>query len=442
LECAGTTKKMSELFLQILLVASAAVAVKLAAAASVKRGMSPLYLLLPLGVVLGPTVFNLFGSPLFPGDGGGGGFGWRENVSTSAGLMKVLIELGLIQLVFAAGALTGFESLKKHSASFILSGLMIFLIPAAFSILVLKIFGASWTLALATASIVSVGSAALAAKARSNEDEQAAIAQGATLTAFVLGAGLLIIASGLRFEPTYGAGMTALGIFYFFLKAFLLVGSAFVVGRIYLKRAASRARFARSIQGVVGFILLFALFYGWAAWSVGQIAALPVAFVFGGLFARSDFEIKEKAINGLSKPDSWLISLFFLAFGLSVDFFELQTQIGIFLLLLTVAVAGKILGARLGAKITERATGEGLKLAARTFPIGEAGLILAFFAYSRGTIVPEVFTVAAAIILLTTFAAPFFSPFEKSPVKKQETPDSPKRTKKRGRAILSRKAVQ
>lgn len=407
---------MSELFLQILLVASVAVSVKLAAAISVKRGMSPLYLLLPLGVVLGPTVFNLFDAPLLLG---GSGFGWGENISTSAGLMKILIELGLIQLVFAAGALTDFESLKKDSASFILSGLAIFLIPAAFSILVLKIIGASWTLALATASIVSVGSAALAAKAKSNEDEQAAIAQGATLTAFVLGAGLLITATGLRFEPTYGAGVTALGIVYFFLQAFLLVVGAFVVGRLYLKKIASRAPFTRSIQGVIGFVLLFALFYGWAAWSVGQIAALPVAFVFGGLFARSNFEIKEKALAGLSKPDSWLIGVFFLAFGLSVDLLELQAQIGVFLWLLAATVAGKISGAVLGAKITEKTTGEGLKLAARTFPIGEAGLILVFFAHGRGSIVPEVFTVAATVIALTTFAAPFLSRFEQSPVKRR-----------------------
>jgi CPA2 family monovalent cation:H+ antiporter-2 len=429
---------MPELFLQILLVGAVAAAVKAMAFLSVKRGFSPLPAVLLLGLILGPTVFNLFGAPLFTA-----GVGLSENTNAT-GLMKVLIELGLIQLVFVAGALTDFEKLKKHLDFSILSGSAIFLFAAGFSILVLKVFAASWSLALAMASVVSVGSAAAltAAKNKPGDTEQSAIAQGTSLTTFVLGAGLLFAATGLRFEPTYGAAMTVIGILYFFLKAVLLVGAAFVAGRLYLKKIAGRESAALRVQGVVGFVLLFALFYGWAAWSVGQIAALPVAFMFGGLFARSNFEIKGKALAGLSKPDSWLISVFFLAFGLTADFFALEGQIGFFLWLLAAALAGKISGATVAAKITGKTSGEGLKLAARTFPIGETGLILAFFAHSRGGLVPEVFPVAAAIIALTTFAGPFLLRPEQSLIKKQDPANSPKRSKNRSRRTILRKAVQ
>lgn len=428
---------MSELILQILLVGAVAVAVKAVAFLSVKRGFSPLPAVMLIGLILGPSVFNLFGEPLFTD-----GVGLSENMN-AAGMMKVLIELGLIQLVFVAGALTDLEKVKKHLDSSILSGLAVFLFAAAFSIVVLRVFAASWSLALATASIVSVSSiAALAtAKNKHGNDEQAVIAQGASLMTFVLGAGLMFAATGLRFEPAYGAGMTVIGILYFFLKAFLLVSAAFVAGKLYLKKTASRESSARGIQGVIGFVLLFALFYGWAAWSVGQIAALPVAFGFGGLFARSNFEIKEKALIGLSKPDSWLISVFFLAFGLTADFFALERQSGFFLWLLVATLAGKISGAIVAAKINGKTTGKGLNLSAVTFPIGETGLILAFFAHSRGSIVPEVFTVLGAIIALTTFAAPFLSRFEQNLIKKQDPMDSPIRSKNRSRGATLRKAV-
>jgi Kef-type K+ transport system membrane component KefB len=415
--------RMTELLLQILLIGTVVVAVKAIAVLSSKRGFSLLPSVLLLGVILGPTVFNLFGAPLLPA-----GLDWHENTA-AAGLMEILVGLGMIQLVFTAGALTNFDDLKKHGAAFVLSGLAIFLIPAALSIVVLKVFGVSWALALATASVVSVGSAALAATAKKGEGEFSIIAPGAAMMTFIPGSILAITAAGLRFEPTYGAAMTAIGVLYFFLKGFLLVAAAFFVGRFYLKRLAGHNTLSRTIQGVVGFVLLFALFYAWAAWSVGQIAALPIAFVFGSLFARSKFELKDSAIRVLSKPDAWLISIFFLVFGLSADFREIQAQIGLFLLLLAATVVGKISGAILGARITEKTTGDGLDLAARTFPIGEAGLILAFFAYGRGSLPPEMFTIAVAIITVTTFAAPFLSRFGQ--IKMREKPSLIERAGKR-----------
>lgn len=427
-------KEMSELFLQILLVAAVTIAVKAFAGLSAKRGFSPIPAVLLLGVILGPTVLNLFGQPLFTS-----GVGLSENAN-AAGLIRVLIELGLIQLVFAAGALTDFDNLGKYGSSSVLSGLTTFLIPAVLSIFVLKIVGASWPLALATAGVVSVVSVALTVKANRSDRDQAAVAQGTALTTFVLGAGLLFVATGLRFEPTYGAGMTAIGVIYFILRAFLLIGTGFVVGRLYLKKMEGRESRLR-IQGIIGFVLLLAFFYGWAAWSVGQIAALPVVFVFGGLFARSNFPIKEKIITSLSKPDSWLICIFFLAFGLSVDLVEIKSQIGVFVLLLAATVAGKISGAVLGAKITEQTTDEGLKLAASTFSIGEAGLILAIFAHSRAAITPEIFAAVVAVISLTTFAGPFLSGFGQRAAKDPKSSNSSKKSRNRARHVIFGKAV-
>lgn len=425
---------MSELFLQILLITTVAVAVKVFAVFGRKRGFSPLPIVLLLGVILGPTVLNLFDQPLFTSS-----VGLSEN-TTAASLLRILIELGLIQLVFATGAGTDFVNLKKQAASFVLSGMAIFLIPAAFSVIVLKILGASWALSLATASVISVVSAAFTVRTKHSDGEHAAIAQGVALTTFILGAALLFVAVGLRFEPTYGPGMTALGIVYVFLQAFLLIGAAFVVGRLYLKKIAGRESGLR-LQGIIGFVLLLAFFYGWAAWSVGQIAALPVVFVFGGLFARSNFPIKEKIITSLSKPDSWLICIFFLAFGLSVDLVEIRSQIGVFVLLLAATVAGRISGAVLGAKITEQTIGEGLKLAARTFPIGEAGLILAIFAHSRGTITPGIFAAVVAVISLTTFAGPFLSGFAQRAATDPKSSNSSKKSRNRARPVIFGKAV-
>ena len=423
---------MFELPIQILLIATVAVAVKAFAVLAAKRGFSPLPIVLLLGVILGPTALNLFDQPLFTNS-----VGLSQNTS-AASLMRVLIELGLIQLVFATGARTDFVNLKKQAASFVLLGLAIFLIPAAFSIIVLKIFGASWSLALATASVLSVVSAAFTVRTRQGDGERAAMAQGAALTTFVLGAGLLLVAVGLRFEPTYGPGMTALGIVYVFLQAFLLIGAAFVVGGLYLRKMAGREPNAPGIQGVIGFVLLLAFFYGWAAWSVGQIAALPVAFVFGGLFARSNLVVKDRVISSLSKPDSWLICLFFLTFGLSADFYEIKLQADVFALLLTAAVAWRVCGAVLGAKITEQTTGEALKLAARTFSIGETGLILAIFAHSRGAITPGIFAVVVAIMALTTFAGPFLSGFRQTKAKNPKSSNSPKKSRNRERPVFGK----
>lgn len=389
---------MSELFLQILLVAAVAIAVKLSAFISAKNGISPLIVLIPLGIVLGPTFLNLFAGPIFPT-----GVGWGEK-PTSGDLIKILMELGLIQLAFSAGAATDFEKLPKYLPSIVISGLAIFVIPTILTVVLMKILGASWSLALATAAVLCAVSFAIATTSKVRFGEQNIVAQGSAMTMFILGVGMVSVASGLRFEPTYGPSMTALGIVYFLLQIILLAGVAIITGRLYLDKLANRTRLMkRSVQGAIAYVLLFAVFYAWAAWSVGQIAALPVAFIFGGLFAHSNFAVRDRIIAGVSKPDSWLVSMFFLAFGLSVNFQELQGQVGAFALLLIVVAAGKVAGAIAGARLAEVEIGSTVGLASRTLPIGESGLILAYFAYGRGIIIPEAFAIVIGTIAVTTF---------------------------------------
>lgn len=421
---------MTEFFLQILLAAGVAVAAKLLAVISSKRGISPIVLILPLGIVLGPTFFNIFGEPFFP-------TGMiRDESLNASGLITILMELGLIQLVFSAGALTSFEKPERKMPAAALSGLATFVIPAVIVVVLMIVLGASWSLGLAAAGVLSTVSVAWAANCAQYGDESKTSFQNVALFAFVLGAVTVIVASGMRFEPTYGTAMTLIGIVYFLLKGSLLVGVAVVVGRLYVDKLSGPRR---PIQGLIGFVLLFALFYGWAAWSVGQIAALPVAFVFGRLFARSKFEIRDRVIAGVSKPDSWLISIFFLTFGLSVDFRDLQSQPGTFVLLLVVLVAGKIIGAIVGAKITERTAADGIKLAAHCLTIGESGLVLAFFAHGRGILVPEVFAMVIAVITLTTFAGFPMTHIGGRQIKKQEETTSVK--KRKVRTTIFRKAI-
>ena len=381
--------------------------------------------LLPLGigVVLGPTGLGWLHPFVLPRGWEVGDRGWPR--AAIAGMA----ELGLVQIVFLAGARGGQESWRWGALLRLAASRFIF--GAGSLLVVARALGIEGAAACAIAGALSTASFVLSpfSSVWARREEPRAADPASVLA--VLGALLVLIAVGWEWTSSSGAHLAALGVGLYIVKTGLVVGIADRILAWYAMRAERWARLERSAgadsstgielrhQTFVGFLVLFAIFYGWAAWRIGPLATMGVAYWGGRRFGRSPFQSR-----GAARAFPWLVRLpvwaFFLALGATLDARALGQRIGEFLALLGGGVIGRSLGALAiarGMRSSDstdvpcdsegRATARGRRVL--EMPLGgEVGWVLAGFAFSRGVISPELLSVVLGIIGSTTLGALFF----------------------------------
>src|SRR4030067_2143357 len=97
-----------ESFLQWIIILIVVIVLSRVAALLARRfGISALTIQLSIGILLGPSVFNLLGVPMVLGTWGSPSSGPLHRA------LKILAEIGLIQLMFLAGLGVDWRGLKK-----------------------------------------------------------------------------------------------------------------------------------------------------------------------------------------------------------------------------------------------------------------------------------------------------------------------------------------
>jgi Kef-type K+ transport system membrane component KefB len=159
-------------------------------------------------------------------------------------------------------------------------------------------------------------------------------------------------------------------------------------------------------QGLLSFIIVVMLLYGWAAEVLGSMAAITGAFMAGLIFSRSP--VKERVQAGVSALAYGLfVPVFFINVGLTANLRELAgPALGIFLATTMVAVFGKIIGAGLGGLWSGLPRREALQLGIGMVSRGEVGLIVASVGVGQGLITHDVFSALVGVIILTTLLTP------------------------------------
>jgi Kef-type K+ transport system membrane component KefB len=104
--------------------------------------------------------------------------------------------------------------------------------------------------------------------------------------------------------------------------------------------------------------------------------------------------------------NSFFGPLFFVSIGLEVNAQQLGSRTGLFLLLLAVAVLGKILGSGLGARLTGFGSRDSLIVGVGMIPRGEVGLITASLGYAAGLVSSTVYVQVVILVLATTLVTP------------------------------------
>jgi len=184
-----------------------------------------------------------------------------------------------------------------------------------------------------------------------------------------------------------------------FLLAGLLLGPALV--RWVFKHAA-RLRGPHSMTAVA---FAFALGFAFLADFLGGMAAITGAYLAGYLIAATSAQAEVGRDVG-SLTHTFFAPVFLVSIGLQINARTAGGHLGFFLLILAIAVMGKVVGCGLGAWASGFKGRESLVVGVGMIPRGEVGLITASLGWAAGIISATVYSLMVVIVLVTTLLTP------------------------------------
>lgn len=215
----------------------------------------------------------------------------------------------------------------------------------------------------------------------------------ALLGAAVLDDVLVILLLSL-FLAVASDGGSVLGILLIVARMALFLGGALILGRWLIPRLVARVARWPISQPVVSVAIVVTLLLAWSAEYVGAVAAITGAFLAGVLFARTPYKAQiDRGMQGLAY--GFLVPIFFASIGLRTDARQLDSGLIVFTVVICiVAVASKVLGSGLGARLGGLNNREALQLGIGMISRGEVGLIVASVGIAAGIIGQEIFSVS------------------------------------------------
>ncbi len=158
---------------------------------------------------------------------------------------------------------------------------------------------------------------------------------------------------------------------------------------------------------LIGYLLLVAAIYAWAAMHFGSFAAIGIASLVGALLASSPFEIKERIGKesgaGLA---SLLPGVLFVVLGMEVNLKGVGGQVIFLVVLLVAVIVSKLVGIWISSRKDSESLRERILVMIGTLAQGEVGMVIAAYSFSRGLLNPPSFNIAITVTVLLTMFSP------------------------------------
>lgn len=385
---------MSSFMQLILALAVIIVAAKISGYISYSLGQPSVLGEIVVGILLGPSVLDVFHLPYFS-DG---------HLST---MISDLAELGVLLLMFIAGLDLHLKDLAQSSKGAILAGTSGMVFPLLLGMGTGMAFDMEISHALFLGLTLSATSVSISAQTLR---ELNAIRSRVGIT--MLGAaviddilvvlGLSVFTALILSDGSAGWGQVAQ--IAVSMVLFLIFTS--LIGYFLLPKFTRFIDRLPISQGLAAFTFVLILLYGWLAEAWGNMAAITGAFLAGLWLSRSP--LRDRISSSISVlAYGVFVPIFFINIGLSAN---LRNVTGGFVWLLVVmtiiAIAGKILGAGLGAKLSGFTNRESLQLGVGMMSRGEVGLIVAAIGSSTGFISQDYFSAVVGVVIITTLLTP------------------------------------
>lgn len=362
-----------------------------------------------VGLILGPSVLDLLHLPYF-------------SDTHLAESITHLAEVGVLLLMFIAGLDLHLDDLAKSGKVSVLAGLLGVALPLLLGIGVGLAFQMDLTASIFIGLVLSATSVSISAQTLMELKVLRSRVGVGLLGAAVFDDVLVVLGLSVFVALTQsGSQANLISVLWIFGRMVLYLGGALLVGFWLLPRASQWVEKLPISRGLTTFAFTTLLVYAWTAEALGSMAAITGAFVAGLMFSRS--RVKDKIESGIATlAYAVFVPIFFVNVGLSANARELTPQTGwLFLVMVVVAVVGKVLGAGLGASLAGFSRLESLQLGAGMMSRGEVGLIVASVGILQGVIRQETFAAIVGVVIVTTLLAP---PALRSLFTRQEAPVS------------------
>ncbi len=352
---------------------------------------------LTAGVILGPSVIDLFGLDYFSSP--------QLEVTT-----LLLAELGVIFLMFLAGLETDLEEVNKVRRVAILAGTFGVIFPIAMGAGASLPFGFSAKEAVFVGIILSATSVSISARTLM----ELGVLQGrqgiSILAAAVIDDVLVILVLSFfiafAVDDSGGGGGGASDVALIVGRVLLFFGVAVVLGMFVIPQVTRWSLNAPMSEGVIATAIVITLMFAWFAEYVGDVALITGAFLAGLFLRRTEVHrIVDEKMHTLAY--GFFVPIFFVGVGLSADARAFEgSDILLLVVISVVAIVSKLVGSGLGAFIAGEDVTSSVQIGTGMISRGEVGLIVAAVGLAKGLVAIDLFSVMVLMILITTIVTP------------------------------------
>jgi len=360
--------------LAIILIAS-----KLAGDVSTKFGQPAVLGKLLVGILIGPAVLGLV---------------------TETDTLHEISEIGVILLMFIAGLETDVKEFKRSWKASTYVGILGIVLPLCIGYLYgmmihLSNFESIFLGLLLSATSVSISVATLKEMGQLNSKEGATI-----LGAAVIDDVLVIVA--LAFVMSFSGGDVNLSLM--LLKKFAFFIIAILVGWKVVPWILVRFTKLNVSETLISAALIICFVFAIFAEKTG-VAAIIGAYIAGVSISVTNFkhEVVQK-VETISY--SIFVPVFFTLIGVSVQFAGITTSIPMIMVLSLIAIATKLIGGALGAKLAGFNRKSSLGIGSAMVSRGEVALIIASTGLANQLLTDKMFSIIVIVVLITTIVTP------------------------------------
>jgi len=409
--------------LQILLsIAVIILVAKLAGALSARIGLPLILGELIAGVLLGPTVLDIWSIP------------WLSHPAAADGVsvvsvFKVLAELGVVMLMFMAGLETDAEMMQTLVAPAFWAAVGGVVLPMAGGVFLALRFHYSWQEAVFIGTILTATSVTITAQTLMNLKQLRSKAGSTILAAAVIDdvLGLIVLSLVIAIAPQIASGgaVSWSGMAVTVAKMAVCLVTMFWLGPPITKWMFRQAARLHGHHTEVAAALIVAFLLAFQAQWLGGMAAITGAYIAGLFVAQTPSH--QKVLQDLNPIiHSFFGPLFFVSIGLAVNARHVSGGIAFFVILLAIAILGKIAGCGLGARLNGFTGRESLIVGIGMIPRGEVGLITASLGLAAGLVSSDLYVQVVVLVLITTLITPALLRFAFPPARSGAVPTADK----------------
>ncbi len=391
--------------LQLLVALSIIIAVaKLAGSLSAGIGQPPVFGKILVGLILGPSILNMLGWPIFQPHG-------AEIVPALGEVIHDIAEIGVILLMFIAGLETDIKGILRvgNNAFWAATGGVI--LPMGFGAWFSNWLGFPLKESIFIGTVLTATSVSITAQTLMEigalKSKEGSTILGAAIIDDVMGIIVLSLVVAFSINPPSGGSMTTslssimklmVQIALFFIIS-IFVGIKFfdVILKYAEKLTASKALFAM--------VLVLCFLYAWAAEFLGKVAAITGSYIAGVLLTRTKyFEKIEESVKTFAYP--FFVPVFLIDIGLRANARELGGDITFTVGIILIAILTKAVGCMGGSLATGFNLKESTRVGIGMISRGEVGLIVASYGLTHAIIARDIFSAMVLMVLITTLITP------------------------------------